>query len=268
MRKIALYALVAWTLASASCGALDPAELEAFENASILIGRTLADDIQERFREYEGTDDERKRATLRNGLAGRVMFVVDYNYQQYIDGFSARRQGTKIVLDTASIASAGAATVTTPMHVARLLAAISTMLQAVNGATEEHVFLGMATTAFVSQTQKDRAEIRTRIIQGLVLPTERYTIYACLSDLSLYAEAGNINTAAAKLEESNAAATKAAREAANQLQEKQVAQVMRLRDADIQTAANKAKEAELALKRMELQLQGAAKTLWDFLKRE
>lgn len=196
---------LAFVLTGCSSLGVAPTNLAGLDSAVAAIKKNLPSLLNDAVSKYDGEADPSKQAAIRNDVISKLLFVADHEYRVYIDGYANARGSANLAFDVVAISTSGAAAITTPAAVARILSAISTGFQGLKKSFDEDLFYSTAMTAIITQTGADRAERRTSINRGLALPTSGYSLYQALSETALYIEAGSLTTAVARLQEKGAA---------------------------------------------------------------
>lgn len=135
-------------------------------------------------------------ATLKMGVRNEIIderiLEMDYQFRLYEEDLWKEGIGMGIGTDWLLLAMTGATATVGGETLKSALGAASTGIQGAKTSFDKNVYYEKTLPALLAQMVAEREKIRARIIQSKLLPVPEYTLYAALSDLNRYYEAGTL----------------------------------------------------------------------------
>jgi hypothetical protein len=161
--------------------------------------------------------DDAQRVFLRNEIIARRMYIIDVEYSEYEEGLTTDRQKFGFLTTAAAAALGIAATLTTPLRSAQIVAGTGAAVLASRGAYDSEVVIAKTLQIVQGYMRAARDNVASRqILPRMTESSITYPLSAALHDLEDYYRAGTFTAGLIPaLQESGAAAKNAANEKAN-----------------------------------------------------
>jgi peptidoglycan hydrolase-like protein with peptidoglycan-binding domain len=195
MRVVALWCQWRTVIAPAILGALasgcasfsdGPARLYTVQEETQLI----KDNIQQINLVQYSSLDEASRKRIRNDWIGARMYAIDIQYTPYEAQLTKERQGVGFGAAASTIALTTASGLVGPVATKNVLTGLAGAVTGARAAYDSDVLLSHSVQWIQSQMEARRADISSRILNGMKLSTTDYPLAAALSDLEAYYRAG------------------------------------------------------------------------------
>jgi hypothetical protein len=162
-------------------------------------------------RYYQAPDDA-QRMFLRNEIIARRMYIIDVEYSEYEESLTSERQKFGFLTTAAAAALGIAATLTTPVRSAQIVAGAGAAVLATRGAYDTEVVIAKTLQIVQGYMRAARDDVaRTQILPRLTESSTTYPLSAALHSLEDYYRAGTFTAGLIPaLRESGAAADIAA----------------------------------------------------------
>ena len=164
-------------------------------NPTKLIGEVDRDSVRDDLKECRKTED----VVCRDEVVQALMAYVDQGFLKFKARLQQESQQRKIWLGWANLGLSTATSVVSGVRSKTNLGTAATLLQGGEPILDEHGLQGQAIYAIVRQMDSERARVRKRVFDGLLLGTNKYPLSDALSDVTRYYYAGSLPTALGQL---------------------------------------------------------------------
>lgn len=147
---------------------------------------------------YE-SGDEATRLISRDSYVRKALRIYDFNYNNFLEAIGVQRKGLDAGTTITAVSLDAVSVLVTPASTKSILAALSAITTASQGAINKSYFYDQALPAIVKQMESGRQQVRADILAGLRKPTTQYSLDDAQRDLARYYEVGTIDGAISEI---------------------------------------------------------------------
>jgi hypothetical protein len=144
------------------------------------------------------------RERIRNEIIDRSIILIDQHYSIFIDKFSGGKKIFDSSADIASMATATASVLLTPVVTKSILAAVSGGITASKASVDKHFLYDQTILILIKQMEAQRRTAVAALISGTSLQIDAYPLSAALTDIEKYYFAGTFDGAMSGIQQNAA----------------------------------------------------------------